>query len=533
MHIFSVFLVIVGLIALILSLIPLTSICSHDTRYRWGWGAMFALVLIFILGYLFFCYHLMFKVPDVIDFILAGIFAGGGLFVVLVSRMSLASLNELKAIALEHEQQALHDALTGLPNRKSLMMTLENTISASGRVDACFAVMVMDLNGFKEVNDTLGHQAGDLALQVIAPRLSKQLRESDTLCRMGGDEFAVILPQTGKAESRLVAKKMLAATAEALSIENNKIILGISIGIALSPDHALDGNSLLRYADIAMYQAKHQKSGVEVYSREIDKSSIDKLSGTPEILQALKEKKLITYFQPVFIEDQLKGLEVSLSWHKEGEAVVMAQDFLKSIVDLGASWPLIEYVVDEAFLNFSQWRQEFDTSFNLRLNMFLGTINKDEVSDFLVSKARQFGIPTDQIMIEISESMLSRLPIIKLMNKLHLEGFKIAVDDFGSNGAKLLLLKRSELDEVKLDSMLAQKLQGDLLDVELIRSLLAYCEKMQLPLVVPSVENQLGLDELKEIGISHYQGDFLCPFLTAENMTNWLTHYFQQSRKYN
>jgi diguanylate cyclase (GGDEF)-like protein len=238
MHVISVLLVIAGLIALVLSLIPLTEICRHKTSARLGWRAMFALVLIFILGYTFFCYHLMFKTPTLIDFILASIFAGGGLFVVLVSRMSLASLNELQATALEYEKQALHDILTGLPNRKKLMLTLESTIAASGRGDANFSVIIMDLNGFKKVNDTLGHQAGDLALQIIAPRLGQQLRASDTLCRLGGDEFAVILPQANREDATQVAKKMLAACTEPLVVENNRILLGISIGISLSPNHA-------------------------------------------------------------------------------------------------------------------------------------------------------------------------------------------------------------------------------------------------------------------------------------------------------
>ena len=278
MHIFSVFLVISGLIALVLSLIPLKTICRHETGYRLGWRAMFFLVIGFILGYIFFCYHLVFKTPTLIDFILAGIFAGGGLFVALVSRMTLASLNELQETALEHARQALHDELTGLPNRKSLMLTLENTTAASGREDPHFAVIVMDLNGFKEINDTLGHQAGDLALKIIAPRLSKQLRASDTICRMGGDEFVVILPQVGEEQSVLVAQKILAASAETMVIESKTIALGISMGIALAPKHACDGNTLLRYADIAMYQAKQKKTGIEVHSPQNYKNFIDGLS---------------------------------------------------------------------------------------------------------------------------------------------------------------------------------------------------------------------------------------------------------------
>jgi predicted signal transduction protein with EAL and GGDEF domain len=167
MHIFSILLVIAGLVALVLSLIPLTGICRHQIDYRLGWRAMFVLVLAFILGYMFFCYHLIFKAPTLIDLILSSIFAGGGFFVVLVSRMSLASLNELQETALVHEQQALHDELTGLKNRKSLMLTLANTVAASGRGNAHFAVMVMDLNGFKEVNDTLGIKQGMLHYKLL------------------------------------------------------------------------------------------------------------------------------------------------------------------------------------------------------------------------------------------------------------------------------------------------------------------------------------------------------------------------------
>lgn len=278
MHIFSILLVIIGLIALALSLVPLMAICRHETGYRLGWRAMFALVLGFILGYIFFCYHLIFKAPTLIDFILAGIFAGGGVFVALVSRMTLASLNELQETALEHARQALHDELTGLPNRKSLMLTLANTTAASGREDAHFAVIVMDLNGFKEINDTLGHQAGDLALKIIAPRLSQQLRVSDTICRMGGDEFVVILPQVGEEQSVLVAEKILAASAESMIIDSKTIALSISIGIALSPKHACDGNTLLRYADIAMYHAKQKKTGIEIHNSKNYNNFIDGIS---------------------------------------------------------------------------------------------------------------------------------------------------------------------------------------------------------------------------------------------------------------
>ena len=528
MHVISVFLVIVGLIALVLSLIPLTEICLHETRSRLGWRAMFVLVLIFILGYSFFCYHLMFKIFTVIDLILASIFAGGGLFVVLVSRMSLASLNELQVTALEFKKQSLHDILTGLPNRKKLMLTLETTIAASGREDANFSVIVMDLNGFKKINDTLGHQAGDLALQIIAPRLGQQLRASDTLCRLGGDEFAVILPQTNKEDAIRVAKKMLLACAESLVVENNKIVLGISIGISLSPNHASDANTLLRCADIAMYQAKQQKTGVEVYSKDIDRSSVELLSDVPDILQAMKENKLEIYFQPVLGTNVLKGLEVSLRWCKEDGSVVTARNFMKSLVDLGASWPLIELVIDEAFINHSRWMKQFNVDIELRINLFLGGVDKDEFCEFILSKAQQHEISTNNIKIEVVESLLGRETVIDLMESLHDKGLKIAIDDFGSGGARLIALKNVVLDEVKLDKSITKNLMNRSADIILINTIKSFCDQMDISFVVPYVNDKSTLSMLKDIGVDQYQGDVLCPFISVGEMNEWLVSYYEK-----
>ena len=525
MQIFSILLVVAGLIALASSLVPLVAICRHKTGYRMGWRGMFALVLVFIIGYIFFCYHLIYQPLTFMDLILAGIFSGGGLFVALVSRMSLASLNELQATALEHKEQALHDELTGLPNRKSLMLALANTAAASGRKDAHFAVIVMDLNGFKEVNDTLGHQAGDVALQIIAPRLSNQLRASDTVCRMGGDEFAVILPQAGVEESGLVAKKILAAIAEPMILENNKITLGISIGIALSPLHACDGNTLLRYADIAMYHAKQQKTGIEIYSKKIDKSSINELSNIPEILQALKDKKLEVYYQPVLANEALIGFEVSLRWHKEDGSVILTRDFIRPLVDLGASWPLIEYVVDDAFSCFGAWREQYTSDFNLRLNLFLGGVDENQFCEFMVSKAHQYKIPTSNIMIEVVESLFWRKAIINLLATLHNRGFKTAIDDFGDDGARLLPLRYAVLDEIKLGQSIINSAVIEPVDAIFINTISSFCKQMNISFVVPNVQNELTLIKLKEMGIDQVQGDALCPFISAGEMNEWLSRY--------
>ena len=532
MHVLSVFLVLIGLIALVLSLIPLTTICRYKTGHQAGWYAMFVLVLVFILGYLFFCYHLMFKLPEMVDIILSGIFAGGGLFVVLVSRMSLASLYELKNIALEHENQALHDSLTGLPNRKSLMLALNNTIAAGGRGDAHFAIMIMDLNGFKEVNDTLGHQAGDYVLQTVAPRLNRQLRSSDTLCRMGGDEFAVILPQTGKKDAKKVAKKILAACAESITLEENdaarEIVLGISIGIALSPQHARDKDTLIRYADVAMYQAKQQKTGVALYSKKTDTSSINQLSEVSLILQALNEQQLMIYYQPIFSKQSLQGLEISLCWFKEDGSIMNAQNILKNLVNQGASWPLIEYVVDETFSNVQRWQQVYDSEFNLHLNLFLTDINPEELCDYLVKKAKQYQLLVSAITIEVSEALLELHSVTSMMNSLKRYGFNIAVEEFGSNGAGLVLLNNLQFDEVKLDQTLINTPSFEKHHKILVKTLKSYCDNMNITFIVPHVRDASMIEALKAMGIHNIQGSALCPYIATSKMDDFLRRHFRK-----
>lgn len=245
-----------------MSLQPLIEVCRHRTGQQLGWRILFFLVIGFVLGYLSFLYYMFqLDIRPFIYVIVAGVFAGGGWFVFLVARMSLSSLSRIQRIAEKYEEQSLHDPLTGLPNRKHLFLVLENTIAAAGRQNDPFSVMVMDLDNFKDINDSMGHAAGDEALRIITPRLTEQLRASDTLCRMGGDEFAVVLPKTTRDEAHQVAKKLLNACNQSMLIEQQEVQLGVSIGIAVWPLHSRDGSELLQLADIAMYRAKKEDLG--------------------------------------------------------------------------------------------------------------------------------------------------------------------------------------------------------------------------------------------------------------------------------
>ena len=270
MNIVALLLVAMGLLALCGALVPLTQTRLYETGQVLGWRFIYVLNWAFIVGYLYFLAHLWRVTPTFVDVVLSVILCGGGVFVFLVSKMSLASLECIQESATTFERMSLHDTLTGLPNRKQLFYVLDNTLAARGRDEDDFSVMVMDLNGFKEINDTLGHHVGDKALQMVAPRLQGQLRGSDTLCRMGGDEFAVVLPKTNSEHALSVAHKILKAMESSFKIEGNDMLMGISIGIAGCPEHSDNVDTLIQCADIAMYQAKRNRTGAELYIQAQD-----------------------------------------------------------------------------------------------------------------------------------------------------------------------------------------------------------------------------------------------------------------------
>lgn len=269
MNVISILLVIFGLLSLISSITPAHRLCGYKTGQAMGWNAVYALILFFIFGYSFFLHHLIVDPVGFIEFILAIILSSGGIFVALVVRLSLGSLDKLNSISLENEHNATHDSLTGLANRKNLYMTLENTIDAQGRSGGEFAVLVMDLNGFKAVNDRYGHSTGDIALQEISKKLSLRIRASDSLFRMGGDEFAAIIPQVEQLQAEVVANKLSKVSDDSFTIEGKSFSLGVSIGIALYPQHGLTTDALIKAADVGMYKAKNNDLRVCFYDQGI------------------------------------------------------------------------------------------------------------------------------------------------------------------------------------------------------------------------------------------------------------------------
>jgi len=522
MNLATIILVAMGLLALCGSLLPLTRINQYKTGQQLGWRIIYILNVFFILGYLYFLIHLWQTTSGLIEAVLSVILWGGGVFVFLVSRMSLSSLKCIQKAASDYEKQALHDALTGLPNRKHLFYVLANTYSARGRDNDEFSVMVMDLNGFKEINDTLGHHAGDRALQLVAPRLQSQLRSSDTLCRLGGDEFAVVLPKTRSQHALPVAQKILKAMEHSFEIEQHDMLIGISIGIASCPEHSENVDTLVQFADVAMYQAKRNRTGVELYIAEEDFHSLKRLN-TPHVLQTIIAKdQLSICYQPICDHHAISGMEVLIQWPLIDDKNLSDLYFMAQVESMGLGEKVNQLILKKALSQYSQWGQKRD--FKLHLNLMLENMLSKEFSNILKKELKFHGVKASNIVLEIPEPALKMndQKIAKSLKNLRSQGLLLSIKNFGGHGAGLLLIKETSIQKLKLDPIFSKDLTHSMANQAIIKAANVFCHHLGLTMTVDGIDDEQYFNTLMKLDVHRYQGMAYSPALKEEEIAEAL-----------
>lgn len=272
----TIFIVICGIALLLRSLKPIKKICAYEDQKDHGWGQLYYLIWLFISGYVMFGYYVLIKEVGYIELITATLFFGAGWFLLMTGNLSLNSIKRIDKIVKVERYRALHDPLTGIANRTLFYERINHALALAKREENEIALMMIDLNEFKEVNDTLGHQTGDTLLKQASQRLKELLRESDTLARFGGDEFAVILPQTTQAQAHALAERLTNAIHTPFTIDNRSLTIGMSVGISMYPQHASDSNALIKLADIAMYSAKRYQKGFLLFENKMhDELNLD------------------------------------------------------------------------------------------------------------------------------------------------------------------------------------------------------------------------------------------------------------------
>jgi diguanylate cyclase (GGDEF)-like protein len=429
-----------------------------------------------------------------------------------------------QAIAKEH--QALHDALTGLPNRSLFSHRIEQVLNAGRRADRNAAVMLIDLDHFKEINDTLGHHAGDRLLQEVAVRLRASLDEQDTVARLGGDEFGVLLPDCESHEQASeVAHGLLHQLREPFSIDGLTLEVDGSIGIACAPDHGTDVEQLNQRADIAMYAAKEGGRGAVLFEPQLDRYSPRRLSLAGSLRSGIADGEIVLFYQPKakLTTGKIIGVEALARWRHPRLGLIGPSEFVPIAEQTGLIGPLTSHVLEEALNQVREWSEqgeELSVAVNLSARSFLDAQLAVEIPRLL----ERTGVDASLLELEITESMLMLDPARAkaTLERLSAIGLSLSVDDFGTGYSSLANLKRLPVDGIKIDKSFVIDMPHDASDAAIVRSTIDLAHNLGLKVVAEGVESHEAWRRLEDLGCDLAQGFHVSRPVPADAMTRLL-----------
>lgn len=421
-------------------------------------------------------------------------------------------ITERKKVEYAMAYQAHHDMLTGLPNRTLFNDRLEISIAHAKRNHHRLAVLFLDLDRFKWVNDTLGHSYGDELLKNVASRLKNCLREGDTLARIGGDEFTIILPEVpNKEDVPMVAKKILATLEQPFILDNREINISASIGVAIFPDHGDSIDALTKSADIAMYHVKWKgKNGFMQYDSSMDSIFHKKMSIESDLRKAIENNELELYFQPQVDVDTLKvvGLEALTRWHHEERGWITPAEFIPLAEEAGLISMLTSWLIKQVTIQHHRMQKAGFGEISIAVNVSPESVLKhDFVSNFLLS-LRSENIANEAIEIEITENIIMQdmeNSILKL-NELSRQGVKIAIDDFGTGYSSLAYLQKLPMHSIKLDQTFVHNIQFIGQELPIVSAIIGIAKGFNLKMIAEGVETTEQMQVLKSLGCSVMQG---------------------------
>jgi diguanylate cyclase (GGDEF)-like protein len=409
-------------------------------------------------------------------------------------------------------RQALHDPLTGLPNRELFADRVGQAIRTADREMRPAALVLLDLDRFKDVNDTLGHHHGDQLLVEVGQRLFGALREADTVARLGGDEFAALLPGATAEGAGAVADKLRAALQQPLSIDGVALDLDASIGIAVYPEHGNDAAELLQHADVAMYVAKHAHLRFLVYDPAVDQHSPRRLALLGGLRRALERDELVLHYQPKadLRSGEIRSVEALVRWQHPDHGLLGPGEFIPLAERTGLIHPLTHWVLDAALDQAAQWQREgllLSVAVNISTRCLLDPAFPEQVTDQLAT----WQIRPDRLVLEITESAVMADPAraLEVLGRLHSLGVGLAVDDFGTGYSSMAYLKELPVDELKIDRSFVSQMATSPSDAVIVRSTIDLGHNLGLHVVAEGVETQHAWQELTALGCDIAQGYYL------------------------
>jgi diguanylate cyclase (GGDEF)-like protein len=461
--------------------------------------------------------------------LIAVVMAAESAWLMLLFAFPLAAIYMNAAMSVQREHQAHHDELTGLPNRKLLIRQTSEALAQAARSQNRAGFLLLDLDRFKEVNDTLGHPVGDRLLRIVAHRLTHSVRPGDLVARLGGDEFAVLLPSVREAvTAREVATRLRAAVAEPIRLEGMSFEIEASVGIALYPDDATGFELLMQHADVAMYLAKERRSGVERYVADSDRNSPARLALLGDLRRGMDCGELELHFLPKVILEtgRTSGMEALVRWRHPSRGLMAPEEFIPMVEQTYLMRDLTFVVVDRALAQAATWHRK-----GLPVQVSLNVAARDLIDSGLAERIAQglqrHNLPPGSLQLEINERVLTSEPAyaVSAVESLAALGVALSLDDFGTGYSSLVRLKRLPVSEVKIDSSFIRRMLVSADDEVIVQSIVDLVRALDIDSVAEGVESAEVASALRAMGCKAAQGWHFSRPLTPAGATAWLLHH--------
>ena len=443
----------------------------------------------------------------------------------IASTVSLSlEIQKRREMEQELEHQAYHDALTKLPNRSLFIDRLDQALKLAQRSNTMLAVLFLDLDNFKEINDSLGHAAGDQVLIKIAQRLNANLREMDTISRLGGDEFTLIVSDFKDAQFiHEVVLKLFNILQQPMIINDQELYATSSIGISIYPDDGKTSETLIRNADAAMYKAKESgRNSFEFYTHDMTERAFERVLMETNLRRAIEQEEFIIYYQPQYdaSTQTMTGIEALLRWQHPEMGMISPGKFIPVAENTGLIVELDRWVMKTATQQLYQWHQQGLHPGKLSLNMATKQLEQKDLLEFIKTTLEQSRCKPEWISFEITESQIMKDPekAVSLLLEISALGIEIAVDDFGTGYSSLTYLKRLPVDKLKIDRAFINELPHDDEDIAIVRAIIALSESLRLGVIAEGAENQQQVDFLISEGCTEIQGFFFARPMPAEKI---------------
>jgi diguanylate cyclase (GGDEF)-like protein/PAS domain S-box-containing protein len=437
----------------------------------------------------------------------------------------IRDISERKSYERQLQHQALHDALTDLPNRTLFQQRLQQLIESARREDSACAVLLLDLDGFKELNDTFGHRLGDQVLQHLASRLTATSRHSDTIARLGGDEFALLIPRTGADEARQVAEKLLAVVRRPLPVDGQVLAIDGSIGIALYPDHGADAATLLRRVDMAMYAAKRGHTTCMLYDHAQDGEGKRRLIVSQGLRSAMGTDQFFLHFQPKvdLAGRAVAGVEALLRWRHPELGMISPDEFIPLAEQGGLMTLMTRWILDEALTQCRLW---YDRGLDLHVavNLSARSLHDHHLVDVVAAALNRSGTPPSRLVLEITESQIMADPdhALTTLRQLRGLGATVAIDDFGTGYSSLSYLGMLPAQELKIDRSFVMDMEYNADHRRIVEATISLAHDLRLHTVAEGVETQQTLDLLTGLGCDMAQGYQISRPLPGREVADWV-----------